>query len=1336
MSALAATQIPKPANEQDFERACVPLWCDLLGDPNVQLNARRGQGQDGVDLFGMRNRDPKNYVGVQCKLKGDGKQLTDAEVRQEVTKALRFKPSLSEFFIVTTAPDDGAMHELARDLTSELLGKGRAMSVHVWGWGTLEQKISGSARARQAFDPTYSPYAESIRGEVIEFRQEDRELHSTTHAELAVMRAQLAQIIVSQAAGPADSTRVVEAVEVHLDAEIDNYRDLITRGQPKVALPLLEGLLARVRGGASGRILFRITANIGFCRLALGDDAAAAELMEEAHGHAPQEPKAAANRALGLLLQSRWKEVVSFGREKLQADPSNEALASYVLQAAHRDPESDCSLDLVPEELRSSAMVMVAWADVLRDREAPPAWWEVARAARAAHPGEDQARQLAAAADLDEVLRDGQFQRTRLLTPEERTRVEDVARVFRERWDVARAIDAPLQPEHLALCGNLALALFVLGDHGEALAVVRQGLGLVSGDADLVGRAVMIAIESGDDRLVQEFLPQLPDGPEATLLRLQDCLARQAWPEILDLLADHSDLVPETEQPLAQAAERLAALAVASKPVGEADLEPVVQFAATDARASVLVAGFASDRGLEQASEAAFQAALAALTEDGHIANRLMVAHLAEDRGKPRIVADLLLGHVDETHDSRHLRSLARALVNNMPIREGAVDFFARLPDSLRNHPVYVYGEGLLHLNRGALPEAEDCLRRAIAGSPNLIDRRLAMIAVLNRRGQGDLVKAVLDGLDLATAVGKPGEKMHVAQLLRQAGEGTKGMAYGYETLRAARNDPDATLRYLGLVLLLPEVDGSIPVVDAVSVDTWVALAGEDGTATSFVIEGAEHRASDGVVSPRHPLAAAALGRHVGDEFTVPAAFGNVRAWRVVEVKHKYLHAAHEVMATFEQRFPDARGFYTVHMREGDIEPALEQVRRASEGHRSLVDLYVEHHLPLNMVASRSGRDTIGFAEYVRLHGFTIQACVGVEQERLAADELISQRRAGGAVLDTYGAWTAASMDALDVVEGVFGSLQVARSTIDELLMLRDSFRLPPDGGSLLTVAWRNGQFFREEYTVEEVQARRTRVEEQIAKIERHCEVVPSAAPNDPSELAVELTEMFDETVLDAGILAARGRLLVSEDLHYRGLVEAAVGAHGVWLQAVFMFARQAGLIDQLRYAGLVSQLAARRHGHVAITTQDMLDELRLDDDAERWRIEALAEFIGTKDADLPSHLSVVQGFLAGSWTNGEPPLPVAKATGAVLQSLLRHRTNDWAWVLATLLASSRGPLRRYMEGWMRGHMILPHHLEAALQEFNARIGRARPGIEGRPPALPRGKSKGAKNRRRNKRRR
>ena len=97
MSALASTQIPKPADEQAFERACVVLWSGLLKDPNVERVGRRGQEQHGVDLFGYRNEDTARTVGIQCKLKGPGKKLTANEVREEVAKALTPCPQSAGF---------------------------------------------------------------------------------------------------------------------------------------------------------------------------------------------------------------------------------------------------------------------------------------------------------------------------------------------------------------------------------------------------------------------------------------------------------------------------------------------------------------------------------------------------------------------------------------------------------------------------------------------------------------------------------------------------------------------------------------------------------------------------------------------------------------------------------------------------------------------------------------------------------------------------------------------------------------------------------------------------------------------------------------------------------------------------------------------------------------------------------------------------------------------------------------------------------------------------------------------------------------------------------------
>ena len=116
MSQVAATQIPKPKDEQAFERACVTLFQGVLNDPNVQTHGRRGQGQKAVDIYGYRNQDAAHLVGIQCKLKGPEGELTEREVRDEVAEALTFDPPLREYIMVTTAPDRAKLQSVARDV--------------------------------------------------------------------------------------------------------------------------------------------------------------------------------------------------------------------------------------------------------------------------------------------------------------------------------------------------------------------------------------------------------------------------------------------------------------------------------------------------------------------------------------------------------------------------------------------------------------------------------------------------------------------------------------------------------------------------------------------------------------------------------------------------------------------------------------------------------------------------------------------------------------------------------------------------------------------------------------------------------------------------------------------------------------------------------------------------------------------------------------------------------------------------------------------------------------------------------------------------------------------
>lgn len=154
-------QIPKPFCEQDFERGMKILFRCILGDPGVELYGRRGQKQYGVDITGLRGGDPKKIVGIQCKLKMDGKTLTESEVKEEVEKARLFNPPLSEYTIVTTAPRDSKLNNLALKLSlPESEDHPTEMRVSVWGWETLQEEIQRHPEAIKNFDPSYTPWGD------------------------------------------------------------------------------------------------------------------------------------------------------------------------------------------------------------------------------------------------------------------------------------------------------------------------------------------------------------------------------------------------------------------------------------------------------------------------------------------------------------------------------------------------------------------------------------------------------------------------------------------------------------------------------------------------------------------------------------------------------------------------------------------------------------------------------------------------------------------------------------------------------------------------------------------------------------------------------------------------------------------------------------------------------------------------------------------------------------------------------------------------------------------------------------------------------------------------
>ena len=159
-------------------------------------------------------------------------------MREEVEQALTVSPPLTEFYIVTTATDEPALDMLAMELGAEQANASRTIDIRVWGWDMLQQKIRADPQALNAFDPDYSASTDRL----IALGSETVERQSHLLEQVEQLRTELRASI---AMVPIDTARSA-AFEAHLDAQIDQYRELMNGGKPRTALNLFEQLEVRL----------------------------------------------------------------------------------------------------------------------------------------------------------------------------------------------------------------------------------------------------------------------------------------------------------------------------------------------------------------------------------------------------------------------------------------------------------------------------------------------------------------------------------------------------------------------------------------------------------------------------------------------------------------------------------------------------------------------------------------------------------------------------------------------------------------------------------------------------------------------------------------------------------------------------------------------------------------------------------------------------------------------------------------------------------------------------------------------------------------------------------
>ncbi|MDH7785633.1 tetratricopeptide (TPR) repeat protein [Ochrobactrum sp. 19YEA23] len=1272
---VSQTQIKPPANWQDFESASVVLWGDILQDDGIHRFGRGGQAQYGLDLMGYRDGDPNRLVGVQCKCIDLDNELDETTVREEVGKAVNSGFPLTEYFITHTGKNDGKLDRLATELTADLAKDNRRILIRVWGWGTVRERISRSEKATLAFDPTYSPFAASIKVTV----EEGNRTVLESIEQLTVMVSDRFPSPV-----PFDPTASGTAGEEPLDREIDRYRIMIEDGRPVSALKLLEGLWGDLDDNTSGRIRFRVRANIGHCRIQLGDELHGAEDLLAASELWPDNEKSTSNKILALLLLNRFSEAREMASSASKSYPASGIIAAYLIQS-WRDPGLDGSvLDQVPEGLHESEEVVVNYVDHLRFHERIPEWWNAANAALAKFPDNRQIQLAAADATVDQSVR--KLRDWIKLSDEEIEAVRAASDVLGAEYEKIKRHDCPGRQDHRAYIANYVISLCTAGDFEAAGMVVTEALTFAPDDQSFITLAAQVGFEINDNELQDRAFLNLKREGTPLLLACQIAARRSGWDFLRGVTADEVATLLEHEQGVISALIRTAKAKNAGPDQARQIAEWLVVDTKNDIRASIVAAGLAKDLGLQTLEDQAFSNAVNAISETTGYAARTMVAHFAMRKDLYGIVIGILDSHVDARHHSLELAILASAHAHAVPSRASGAKFFDSLSQSLRESARYLRLEGIYHYRSGNVDRAQEVLHALLDLKPNSCDAILLLAQAQGRKARSytpiiDLMKPI----DIEKLKGRPLEKVQVAQILQRVGRIDDAIRLGYAALQDGREDPATNLHFAGLIFMTEHAEVLNP-PSTVQEGTWVEITGPKGETNSFLIEDGPDRPSARIYGLSHQYAKQTLSCAIGHEFTVDHPSGK-QTWRITQIKSCYLHAFHDVIEHFNDRFPEHPGFWKMTTHGDDISELLAVVRRQGEDRDRQLRAYSEKSIPMQLMAGHG--NVIQFMETVRATGGEIKTCQGTALERDRTLRWVDEHKSSGAVLDTLTFWTVADLEAVDVLKAVFGRVVVARPTSDDISELKNE--LVYDGNRKSgTTSYYKGQFSYTENTPETAKAASDLIGKREALFKSDVEVVPVLLRDNPSlEFEEVIAKVGIEVMAPALVAAMDQMLLVSDDLSFRVLARHTCKVPVAWLQAVFMYAYKSGIIGVKRYSDIVAGLAARRHGFVSVDPAILEVAVPATDARVGEQFFHLVEYLGSKDADMKSHLKVTVAFLSSIWDRSPIGLAEMSATGLLLEKITRFTGGDTE-LLLRWFDGEVGDLRfrEYLRRWVRGHFL------------------------------------------------
>lgn len=1240
MPLFSSLQIPPPANWQDFEDLCYNLWRLIWEDQNTQKNGRQGQPQHGVDICGRPSGGP-SWAGVQCKGKDNyaDKGLTEDELIAEVEKAKSFHPKISEYIIATTGSKDEKIEEIARELTDKHRKKG-LFSVHVLAWKDIVLLMSNYPDILDIHFPGLSLNTKAIKQVIADEVKETADLILKSHEETRDSISSLAQEIhASSATSHADLSTTVLTPEYQ--RELDYSRELLESHKPKQAQEYLERLKDRIWLNAQPIVKYRILTNLGGAKICLDKKEEAAKLFVQALQFNAEEEQALSNAALGHMILNNRDNAQSLLTKALKKNPTNGRAYSIRIQLLSNKFEIEKLIEDIPESLRKTPEVAFTIAmeyrkgkRLLKAKE----WLEIAvKSDKEVSPEiEGTLGDILIALVIGERSIFDYVQ----INDEKEQHLKRAIKLLTTAYE--RLGDEELKKLRLLWIVNRGIAKRLLGDLKEAINDIDFALKMDPTSALFILYSAVLSHEIGNTETAIKKLESIvkdSQTPKAPVFLAELLYAKGEIQKSIDTLESYLQSNPPQPDVL-ETKRLLIKIYIDGKRLREAKAisDELRSLNPTDIKNLVDAAKISEASGRKDEAYSLLQESKRYINKETPFRALFELASAFNSLEQFEEEANILERITDTSLNSPLTRNLldayyqagltgkALGICKSLREKYGALKFITAI-------------ESAIYENIGDLVKAENVCKEYLRLYPNDFEMGLRLATVYystnNIKELDDyLAKLAINIRDLPFKHG-----LQLASLYAERKNGEKALQIIYEMRRKNFSNPDAHLKYLG-ILFRKDLPNLLE-VEKVTKDTAVCIESEHGGREWYIIEDRD----DADISRRefsieHKLAKALIGKSRGDDILLIENPLARETGKIIDIKSKYLYAFHETIDKYEKLFPDAKGFWTLKMAPHEkkspfpkeMQALLKQVTQRHEAVKKVEQLYMQRKLTIGAFSRLLGVSVIEvWRGIVNRSDLRIFCSIGTNDERNTAIALLSNEV--NIIIDIISLLTIHFIKAEDAIARACKILGISQTTVD---LLRESLyqhqQILANGFSVISKD--EDKYLLQDISADTISTNIEFLNKVLAWVGKHCEVTPCKKALDiKRERKRQLDDLLGAAFVDTILIAGEpGNILFSEDERLRTLAKGEFNVDGVWTQIVLHHCLEKGIVDKREYNSFAIDLVKANHIHTSIDADILLQAANQSNWVVSEPYSIVSQTLSGNQSDEDSAIGVATNFMYMLW--------------------------------------------------------------------------------------------------------